>query len=148
VRFRAKLLAAGKTAAGIEIPAKVVEALGSSRKPAVSITINGFTYRSTVAVMGGKYMVGVSGERREAAGVSPGEMLAVDIELDTKPREVEVPPELAKALDRDARAKKAFEALSYSGKLRHTLPVANAKTDETRQRNMDKAMKALREGKA
>lgn len=94
MRFRTKLLAAGKTAAGIEIPARVVEALGSSKKPAVNVTINGFTYRSTVAVMGGKFMVGVSGERRDAAGVTPGEMLDVEIALDTQPREVEVPPEL------------------------------------------------------
>lgn len=148
MRFRTKLLAAGKTAAGIEIPARVVEALGSSKKPAVSVTINGFTYPSTVAVMGGKFMVGVSGERRDAAGVTPGEMLDVDIELDTQPREVDVPAEFAKALDSDARAKKAFEGLSYSGRLRHVLPIANAKTDETRKRNIDKAIKALREAKA
>ena len=105
-------------------------------------------YRSTVAVMGGKFMIGVSNENRQAAGVSPGEMLEVDLELDTQPREVAVPPELAKALDRDARAKKVFEGLSYSGKLRHVLPIANAKTTETRQRNLDKAIKALREGSA
>jgi hypothetical protein len=147
MRFRTKLLSAGKTAAGIEIPARVVEALGSSKKPAVSVTINGFTYRSTVAVMGGKFMVGVSGERREAAGVTPGEMLDVDIELDTAPREVDVPAEFAKALGSDARAQKVFEGLSYSGRLRHVLPIANAKTDETRKRNIDKAIKALREAK-
>ncbi|MEA2628747.1 MAG: hypothetical protein QOJ10_1207 [Chloroflexota bacterium] len=147
MRFRTKLLSAGKTAAGIEIPARVVEALGSSKKPAVSVTINGFTYRSTVAVVGGKFMVGVSGERREAAGVTPGEMLDVDIELDTQPREVDVPAEFAKALGRDAQAKKVFEGLSYSGRLRHVLPIANAKTDETRKRNIDKAIKALRETK-
>jgi Bacteriocin-protection, YdeI or OmpD-Associated/Domain of unknown function (DUF1905) len=147
MRFRTKLLAAGKTAAGIEIPPRVVEALGSSKKPAVSVTINGFTYRSTVAVMGGKFMVGVSGERREAAGVTPGEMLDVDIALDTQPREVDVPAEFAMALGSDARAKKAFEGLSYSGRLRHVLPIANAKTDETRKRNIDKAIKALRDTK-
>jgi hypothetical protein len=147
MRFRTKLLSAGKTAAGIEIPARVVEALGSSKKPAVSVTINGFTYRSTVAVMGGKFMVGVSGERREAAGVTPGEMLDVDIELDTAPREVDVPAEFVKALGSDARAKEVFEGLSYSGRLRHVLPIANAKTDETRKRNIDKAIKALRETK-
>jgi hypothetical protein len=147
VRFRTKLLSAGKTAAGIEVPTKVVEALSSSRKPAVSVTINGgHTYRSTVAVVGGRFMIGVSAENRQAAGVVPGEMLEVDLELDTQPREVTVPRELAKALARDPRAKKAFESLSYSGKQRHVLPIANAKTDETRQRNIDKAIKALREG--
>jgi uncharacterized protein YdeI (YjbR/CyaY-like superfamily) len=94
----------------------------------------------------GKYMIGVSAENRLAAGVSPGEMLDVDLELDTQAREVEVPPDFRKALDRDARAKKAFEGLSYSGKTRWVAPVANGKTPETRQRNIDKAIKALREG--
>ena len=98
MRFRAKLLATGKTAAGIEVPAKVVEGLGSGRHPKVSVTINGFTYRSSIAVMDGKFMVGMSGERREAAGVTPGEMLGIDVELDTQPRELIVPPDLAKAL--------------------------------------------------
>jgi hypothetical protein len=149
MRFRTKLLSAGKTAAGIEVPVKVVEALSSSKKPAVHVTINGgHTYRSTVAVVNGKFMIGVSAENREAAGVVPGEMLDINLELDTEPREVTVPPEFAKALGKDAHAKKMFDSLSYSKKQAHVLPIANAKTDETRQRNIDKAMKALREGKA
>jgi hypothetical protein len=146
MRYRTKLLSAGKTAAGIEVPPKVLESLGTSKKPAVSVTIKGHTYRSTVATVMGKYMIGVSAENRLAAGVSPGDMLDVDIELDTQVREVEVPPDFRKALDRDARAKKAFEGLSYSGKTRWVAPVANGKTPETRQRNIEKAIKALREG--
>jgi hypothetical protein len=149
MRFRTKLLSAGKTAAGIEVPVKVVEALSSSRKPAVRVTINGgHTYRSTVAVVSGKFMIGVSAENREASGVTPGEMLDVDLELDAQPREVTVPAEFAKVLNEDAHAKKVFEGLSYSKKQAHVLPIANAKTDETRQRNIDKAMKALREAKS
>jgi hypothetical protein len=148
MRFRAKLLATGKTAAGIEVPAKVVEALGSSRRPAVSVTINGYTYRSSVAVMGGKFMLGVSAERREAAGVAPGEMLDIDIELDTQPRELIVPTDFAKALDGDARARRFFDGLSYSNRQRHVLSIEGAKTPETRQRRIDKSVSTLREGRA
>jgi Bacteriocin-protection, YdeI or OmpD-Associated/Domain of unknown function (DUF1905) len=148
VRFRTKILAAGKTAAGIEVPPKVVEGLGSTKVPPVRVTIRGYTYRSTVAVMGGKFMIGVSNENRKAAGVAAGETVDVDLELDTQPRELELPADFAKALDRNARAKKFFEGLSYSKKQRFVLPVANGKTPETRQRNIDKAMSALREGKA
>ena len=147
MRYRTKLLSAGKTAAGIEVPLKVLESLGASKKPAVKVTINSHTYRSTVATVMGKYMIGVSAENRLAAGVTPGEMMDVELELDTQPREVAVPPDFAKALDRDAKAKKAFEGLSYSGKTRWVAPIANGKTPETRQRNIDKAISALREGK-
>src|SRR6266545_3193018 len=89
-KFRAKLLTAGKTATGMEVPTKVVEGLGAGKRPPVRVTINGFTYRSTVAVYGGKYLVGVSAENREGAGVAAGDVLDVEIELDTAPREVSV----------------------------------------------------------
>jgi hypothetical protein len=147
VRFRTEILAAGKTAAGIEVPPKVVEGLGSTRVPLVRVTIKGYTYRSAVAVMGGKFMIGVSNENRKAAGVAAGETVDVDLELDTQPRELEVPADFKKALDRDAGAKRFFEGLSNSKKQRLVLPVANGKTPETRQRNIDKAMSALREGR-
>src|SRR5207249_8315560 len=112
--FRTKVLQAGKTATGIEVPAKVVTAIGSSKRPAVRVTINGHTYRSTVATMDGKFMVGVSAQVREAAGVAGGDTVDVDIELDSSPREVTVPEDFAKALKRDAAARKLFEGLSYS----------------------------------
>jgi hypothetical protein len=147
MRFRTKILAAGKTAAGIEVPAKVVEGLGSGKVPLVRVTINGYTYPSAVAVMGGKFMVGVSNANRQAAGVVAGDTVDVDIEVDTQPRVLALPDDFAKALDRDAKAKKVFEGLSNSKKQRLVLPVANGKTPETRQRNIDKATAALREGK-
>src|ERR1700674_3951858 len=137
MRFRTKILAAGKTAAGIEVPPKVVEALGSTKVPLVRVTIKDHTYRSAVAVMGGKFMIGVSNENRKAAGVEAGDTVDVDIELDTKPRELAVPDDFTKALGRDAKAKKVFEGLSNSKKQRLVLPVANGKTPETRQRNID-----------
>ena len=145
--FRTKILSAGKTAAGIEVPAKVVQGLGSSKVPLVRVTINGYAYRSAVAVMGGKLMIGVSNDNRKAAGVAAGDTVDVDLELDTEPRELAVPDDFAKALGKDAKAKKAFEGLSKSKKQGLVLPVANGKTPETRQRNIDKAMTALREGK-
>ncbi|HEY7959339.1 MAG TPA: DUF1905 domain-containing protein, partial [Sphingomicrobium sp.] len=95
MRFRAEILQSGKTAAGIEVPAKVVAALGSSKRPPVRATINGFTYRTSVASMGGKFMLGVPSEFREGAGVVAGDVVDIDLELDTEPREVSVPPDFA-----------------------------------------------------
>jgi bifunctional DNA-binding transcriptional regulator/antitoxin component of YhaV-PrlF toxin-antitoxin module len=143
MKFRTKILQAGKTATGIEFPTKVVEALGAGKRPPVRVTINGHTYRSTVAVMGGKYMLGISAEVREAAGVAGGDVVDVDVELDTAPREVTMPPELRKALARNPQAKKFFDQLSYSKKRLYTVPIEKAKTDETRQRHLDKAISEL-----
>ena len=148
MKFRATIELAGKTATGIEVPAAVVAKLGSSKKPAVSVTIKGYTYRSTVATMDGKFMVGVSAIVREAAGVAGGDTVDVDIELDTAPREVAVPEEFARAIKRDAAARKLFESLSYSRKLALVGPINDAKTAETRQRRFEKALEALRDGTA
>ena len=144
-RFRTKVLLSGKTATGVEVPAKVVEGLGSSKRPLVRVTINGYSYRSAIAVMGGTYMLGISDDVRQSAQVAAGDTIDVDVELDTKPRDVEVPPELAKAMAKDAKAKKYFEGLSYSGKYRLVAPIANGKTADTRQRNLEKAMRELKE---
>jgi hypothetical protein len=148
MRFRAKVLLSGKTATGIQVPPGVVASLGPSKKPAVRVTINGHTYRSTLAYMGGKFMLPVSAEHRESAGVAAGDKVDVDIELDTEPREVALPPDFREALDHDAKAKRFFDGLSYSRKLRHVLSIEGAKTAETRQRRIDKAISQLREGRA
>ena len=148
MRFRTRILQSGKTATGIEVPPKVVDALGSGKRPAVKVTINGHSYRSTVATVNGKFMIGVSAKVREEAGVSGGDTVEVDIELDTQKREVAVPPDLAAAFRRDAAARKSFEALSNSRKQRLTLPIENAKTDATRRRNVEKALTMLRNGTA
>jgi len=105
MRFRATIQLGGKTASGIRVPAEVVASLGASKRPPVRVTINGHTYRSTVAPMGGVSMLGVSAENREAAGVQAGDEVDVDVELDTEPRKVTVPADFADALDRvpDAR---------------------------------------------
>ena len=147
MRYRTTVLQAGKTATGIRVPDEVIEALGSGKRPAVKVTINGFTYRSTVAVVSGDYMVGVSAENRAGAGVAGGDVVDVDIELDTAPREVTVPPELAAALDAEPAARRTFDALSPSNKGWHAQQVTGAKTDETRQRRIAKSIDALREGR-
>ena len=147
MRFRTKILAAGKTAAGIEVPAKVVAALGSSKRPPVRATINGFTYRSTVAVMGGKFMLGISNDVRKSAGVEAGETVDVDLELDTEAREVPIPPDFAAALARDAKAKKFFDGLSYSKKLRLVIPI-DIKNVETRKQRIASTMEQLKKGQA
>jgi hypothetical protein len=147
MRFRAKILQSGKTAAGIEVPAKVVAALGSSKRPPVRATINGFTYRSTVAVMSGKFMLGVSNEVRKSAGVEAGDTVDIDLELDTEPREVELPPDFAAALDRNAKAKKFFAGLSYSGK-RRLVTALDVKAVDVRKQRIAKTVEQLGEGRA
>ena len=118
MRFRTTILSSGKTAAGIQVPDEVVEALGPSRKPPVKVTINGFTYRSTIASMGGVFMLGVSNDVRRSAGVAAGEDVDVELELDTEPREVVVPADFAAALDAEPAARAFFDGLSYSNKRR------------------------------
>jgi hypothetical protein len=146
MRFRAVLQLAGKTATGFSVPAEVVAALGTGKRPAVRVTINGHTYRSTVAPMGGEFMLPVSAEVRASAGVAAGDEVDVDIELDTAPREVAVPPDFAEALDRDADARRQFDGLSYSNKRRYVLGIDEAKSAETRQRRIARAVGELREG--
>lgn len=147
MRFRTTILQSGKTATGIRVPDEVIEALGKGKKPAVSVTINGFTYRSTVAVMDGAYMVGVNPVNRAGAGVAGGDTVDVDIELDTAPREITVPPGLAAALDAEPEARRTFDGLSYSNKSWHVYQIEGAKTDETRERRIAKSIEALRAGR-
>ena len=143
MRFRTTLELHGKTATGIEVPDDVVAALDAGKRPAVRVTVNGHTWRSTVAVMGGRNLVGVSAENRAAAGVSAGDVLDVELVLDTEKREVEVPADLAAALAAAPDAAAAFAELSYSNKSRHVLSVEGAKTDETRARRIAKAVSDL-----
>ena len=146
-RFRTTILQTGKTTMGFHVPPTVVDALGAGRRPPVSVTINGYTYRNTVAVMGGVYMIGVSSEHRGPAGVTGGEEVEIELALDTAPRVVTVPPDLAAALDADPAARQAFDALSYSNKSWHVLQVEGTRVPETRARRVEKSVAALRDGK-
>ncbi len=149
MKFQGTLQLAGKTATGIEVPADVVEGLGSGRKPAVTVTLNGgHTYRSSVGSMGGVFMLPVSAEHRAAAGVAAGDVVDVDLELDTAPRELAVPADLSAALDADPAARAFFDGLSYSNRRRHVLAIDGAKTEETRQRRIAKSVAQFAEGRS
>lgn len=137
----------GKTAMGFEVPPDVVEALGAGKRPPVRVTINGYTYRNTVAVLGGRYMIGVSSEHRGPAGVSGGESLDVDLELDTAPRVIDVPADLAAALDASPEARATFDRLSYSNKSWHVLQATGTSNPETRARRIEKSVAALAAGR-
>jgi bifunctional DNA-binding transcriptional regulator/antitoxin component of YhaV-PrlF toxin-antitoxin module len=147
MKFQTTVELGGKTATGIRVPAEVVEELGAGKRPAVLVTIRDHTYRSTIATLGGEFMLPVSAAVREQAGIAAGDEVEVEVELDTAPREVVVPPDLAAALEADAAAKKFFDSLSYSNKRRIVEPIGDAKTAETRQRRIDKAVSKLHEGK-
>ncbi len=131
MRFKATLELHGRTATGFQVPEDVVTALGAGKRPPVRVTISKHTYRSTVAPMGGAYWVGVSAENRNAAGVAAGQELDVVLELDTEPREVNVPADFAAALGDDSVASERFDSLSYSRKRQHVLAIEGAKTDDT-----------------
>jgi len=147
MRFRTTVDLNGTTATGMRVPPEIVEALGSGKRPPVLVTINGYTYRSTVAVMGGESLIGVSSENRAGAGVAAGDEVDVELELDTAARTVTVPADFAAALDEDPTARATFDGLSYSNKSWHVLSIDGAKTDETRQRRIVRSIDALREGR-
>jgi uncharacterized protein DUF1905/bacteriocin resistance YdeI/OmpD-like protein len=147
MRFRSVVRLGGKTATSIPVPEEVVEDLGRGKRPPVRVTINGHAYRSTVAPVGGEFMLPLSAENREGAGVVAGDEVDIDIELDNEPHEVKVPPDLAEALDGAPDLRRSFDSLSYSRKQRLVLPIEGAKTDETRQRRIDKALDELRGGR-
>ncbi len=147
MRFRATIELGGKTATGIRVPAEVIESLGAGKRPPVSVTIKGHTYRSTIAVMGGAYMLSVSSENRESAGVAAGDEVDIDIEVDHEPREVTVPADLADALACEEEAKRFFDGLSYTQQLLYVTWIESAKKAETRERRVTEAVAKLRDGK-
>lgn len=120
---------------GIEVPAEVIEALGGGKRPPVVVTVNGYAYRSTVGVMAGRSLIPFSADRRAATGIRGGDPITVDVELDTAPREVEVPADLDAAL-RDGGVRAAFDALSPSARKAHVTAVEGAKAAETRARRI------------
>jgi len=164
--FTAELQAHGRTATGIEVPAEVVESLGAGKKPSVSVQLTrptgnpggdpagnpgngpgGYTYRTTVAPRGGTFLIPVSAEVRAAAGVSAGDLLDVEITLDTAPRTVTVPAELAEGLAADPTAQQFFDRLSYSHQRAYTMWIEDAKKPETKAARVSRALEMLHEGK-
>ncbi len=128
--------AEGKNATGIIVPTEIIESLGKAKRPAVKVTLNGYTYRTTVGGYGEIRMVPVSAEHREAAGLKAGDALEVTLELDTEPRIVTVPDDLAAALAEQPGAIQIFDGLAHSKRKEFVRQVEDAKTDETRQRRI------------
>jgi hypothetical protein len=147
VRFRATVELGGKTATGIRVPEDVVLGLGAGKRVKVQVTIGDYTYRSTVGPYGGAYMLPLSAEHRQAAGLAAGDEVDVELELDSAPREVEVPPDLAEALAADAPASAFFAGLSYTHQRWYVLWINDAKKADTRQRRVTRAVEMLREGR-
>ena len=147
MKFHTAIKQSDGTATGIEIPDEVVAALGAGKKPPVKMKVNGYAYRSTVATVDGKFMVGFSADHRAASGIKGGDEVDVEIELDTEPRTVDVPADLQAALDAEPMAQATFDKLSNSLKGYHVYQVTSAKTDETRQRRIEKSVATLREGR-
>lgn len=141
MRFETVMFQQGNNT-GIPVPPEVVEGLGGGKRAAVVVTVNGFSYRSTLAVMGGHHLIPFSSDKRAASGIGGGDAITVDLELDTAPRTVEVPDDLAAALS-EAGARAAFDALSPSARKAHVTSVETAKAAETRTRRIAAIVSAL-----
>jgi hypothetical protein len=147
VRLRIELQSTGATTTGFEIPDSTVDELGGGRRPKVAVTIKGTTFRTSIARMGDAFWLGVSAERRQAVGIKAGDVLDLEIVLDTAPREVQVPADLAAALSENPQAAAFWDTLSPSAKSWHTTQVTVAKTAETRARRVARSVELLAEGR-
>jgi hypothetical protein len=141
--FRTTIELGGKTATGFAVPDEVVDRLAAGGRPAVKVTINGFTYRTTVARMGGRFMIPLNAGNRTSCGVAAGDEVDVRIEPDTEPRVVTVPPDFAAALDQ-AGIRPVFDRMSYTHQKEWVRSIEETKTDATRRRRIDKAVDAIK----
>ncbi|WP_159570447.1 YdeI/OmpD-associated family protein [Curtobacterium sp. 18060] len=143
MQFTTTVLLARKTATGLPVPSAVIDALGAGKRPPVVVTINGgYTYRSTVGVMDEQFLVPLSASHREAAGIAAGDTVEVTLVVDTQPRVIDLPDDLAAALQ-EAGVRAAFDTLSNSRQRALADPVSQAKAPETRARRIAKAVEAL-----
>jgi hypothetical protein len=141
--FTAVVQLHGATATGIEVPSEVVSALGGGKRPSVSVTINAATFSTTLGSMGGAVMIPLSAERRALTSTAAGDEVVVTIAVDAAPRQVVVPDDFAEALAaHDLRAR--FDALAPSHRKEHVRAIEDAKTAETRERRIGKAIDKLR----
>ena len=142
MQFRATVIPSGNATA-VELPDDVMRSLGPEARPPISITINGHSWRSRVAIMNGRRLVGISAAHRIAAGIAEGEEIDIDVALDTAPREVELPDDLSSALDGNPPARAAFDKLPFGLKGKHVRDIEAAKTPEVRARRIGKLVEAL-----
>ena len=145
MKLRLELKGGGGNTAGFVVPDEVVEELGGGRKPKVVVTIGSHTWRSSIANMGGQFMLGVSIANRDAAGVAAGQTLDLDVELDTAPRTVEVPDDLAAELAEDIDARSTWERWSFTRQNEAARLLTEAKKPETRARRLEKVLAELRD---
>ena len=145
ITFHTTILQTGKNTAGIQVPEEVIQKLGAGKQPLVRVTINKYTYRSAVAVMGGKYMISFNPEHRKASGVQGGDPADVTLELDLEPRTVDIPKDLKAALVK-ANVLSAFEKSAPSMKKEYVRQVEEAKAQETRARRITKIVEKLSAG--
>ena len=132
-RFAATLSGSAGSATGIVVPPAVIDQLGHGKRPPVRVTINSHTYRTTVGLMGGNHMIPVSAAVRKAAGLAAGDKIHVELVLDTTPREVDMPPDFASALDASPAASSYFTTLSNSVQRYHVDNINAAKTADAAQ---------------
>src|ERR1700761_529386 len=137
MKFTATIIPSGN-ATGVEVPLAVAETLGPEARPPVTITINGFSWRSRIAVMGGQRVIGISAAQRMGAGIALGDEVEVELARDDAPREIEEPADLAAAFDQHPAARAAFHRLPFGLKRKHVREIEEAKSPETRQRRIDK----------
>jgi antitoxin component of MazEF toxin-antitoxin module len=142
IKYTTTILTFGNNS-GIEIPEDILAKLNGGKKPLVIVRLNNYTYRSAVAKMGDKFLISLSAENRKNANVKGGDTLAVELELDTAPRTVEIPTDLQKVLEKNKAAKANFDKLAPSKKKALVLSINDAKTEETKQRRIAKAIEAL-----
>jgi hypothetical protein len=142
MKFTTRMAQIGKNT-GIPVPPEVIEALGGGKRPAVNVTVNGYSYRNTVAPMGGQFLISFSSDKRAESGIAGGDEIEVELTLDTASRAVEPPADLAAALDASPGTRAAFDALSPSKQKAHVVSVESAKTDETRLRRITAVVDAL-----
>ena len=146
VAFDTTVTATGNNT-GIVVPDNLINDLGAGSRPAVVVNVNGYEYRNTVGVMGGKHMISISAAVRKETGLKGGDPIHVTLTLADTPREVDVPADFAAALSADPAAGAFFAALSNSLQRYHVDNISEAKTAETRQRRIEKAISLFREGK-
>ncbi|QUQ67326.1 YdeI/OmpD-associated family protein [Kutzneria sp. CA-103260] len=146
MRFRTTVLLGGKTATGLLVPPEVIEALAAGRQPKVQVTVGGHTYRSSVGVRGGQFLIPLSAENRTAAGVAAGDEVDVEVTLDTAPREVEVPADLAAVFAADPEAQRLFDGLPFTHRKEYVRWIEEAKKPETRQNRLGKTVERLKGG--
>ncbi|MFD5199275.1 YdeI/OmpD-associated family protein [Streptomyces sp. NPDC058375] len=142
MKFSTTMFQAGNNT-GIQVPEDVVEALGAGKRPPVNVTVNGYAYRSTIAPMGGQYLIPFSSDKRKETGIGGGDAIEVELTVDTAPRTVEPPEDLAAALAAAPGAAEAFAALSSSRQKAHVTSIEGAKAQETRERRIAKTVAEL-----